>query len=101
MNCGYMSRFRGVINRLHTLKIKETDRLKVMNRVNKIRSYNHRLLIFDLDCKINHNVKIATYNEQNGNGICPPALKVPISKNEAVSQNHILILGRYEENLNF
>ena len=68
---------------LHTLKIKETDRLEALRiELTKLGgniSVTNDSLTLIPSSKINHNVKIATYNDHRmAMAFAPLALKVPI-----------------------
>nr|WP_309756258.1 3-phosphoshikimate 1-carboxyvinyltransferase [Flavobacterium sp.] len=80
---------------LHTLKIKETDRLEALRiELTKLGATisvtNDRLTLVASD-KINHNIKIATYNDHRmAMAFAPLALKVPIviENAEVVSKSY-------------
>ncbi len=68
---------------LHTLKIKETDRLEALRieltKLGANISVTNDSLTLEVSTSINHNVKIATYNDHRmAMAFAPLALKVPI-----------------------
>jgi 3-phosphoshikimate 1-carboxyvinyltransferase len=80
---------------LHTLKIKETDRLEALRieltKLGANISVTNDSLTLGLSDKINHNVKIATYNDHRmAMAFAPLALKVPIiiENAEVVSKSY-------------
>jgi 3-phosphoshikimate 1-carboxyvinyltransferase len=80
---------------LHTLKIKETDRLEALRieltKLGANISVTDHSLTLVAAAKINHNVKIATYNDHRmAMAFAPLALKVPIiiENAEVVSKSY-------------
>lgn len=80
---------------LHTLKIKETDRLEALRieltKLGANISVTHDSLTLAASHKINHNIKIATYNDHRmAMAFAPLALKVPIiiENAEVVSKSY-------------
>ena len=80
---------------LHTLKIKETDRLEALRieltKLGANISVTHDSLSLSASHKINHNIKIATYNDHRmAMAFAPLALKVPIviENAEVVSKSY-------------
>ncbi|WP_163400611.1 3-phosphoshikimate 1-carboxyvinyltransferase [Flavobacterium fluviatile] len=80
---------------LHTLKIKETDRLEALKteltKLGANISVTNDSLTLGLSDTINHNVKIATYNDHRmAMAFAPLALKVPIiiENAEVVSKSY-------------
>ena len=80
---------------LHTLKIKETDRLEALKieltKLGANISVTNDSLTLGLSDNINHNVKIATYNDHRmAMAFAPLALKVPIiiENAEVVSKSY-------------
>jgi 3-phosphoshikimate 1-carboxyvinyltransferase len=80
---------------LHTLKIKETDRLEALRieltKLGATISVTNDSLTLEASDKINPNVKIATYNDHRmAMAFAPLALKVPISieNAEVVSKSY-------------
>lgn len=80
---------------LHTLKIKETDRLEALRieltKLGANISVTNYSLTLGLSDTINHNVKIATYNDHRmAMAFAPLALKVPIiiENAEVVSKSY-------------
>ena len=80
---------------LHTLKIKETDRLEALRieltKLGANISVTHDSLSLAASHKINHNIKIATYNDHRmAMAFAPLALKVPIiiENAEVVSKSY-------------
>ena len=80
---------------LHTLKIKETDRLEALRieltKLGATISVTNDSLTLVASDKINHNIKIATYNDHRmAMAFAPLALKVPIviENAEVVSKSY-------------
>ncbi|MFV8358334.1 3-phosphoshikimate 1-carboxyvinyltransferase [Flavobacterium sp. XS1P32] len=80
---------------LHTLKIKETDRLEALRieltKLGATISVTNDSLTLVASNKINHNIKIATYNDHRmAMAFAPLALKVPIviENAEVVSKSY-------------
>jgi 3-phosphoshikimate 1-carboxyvinyltransferase len=80
---------------LHTLKIKETDRLEALRieltKLGASISVTNHSLTLDAATEINYNVKIATYNDHRmAMAFAPLALKVPIiiENAEVVSKSY-------------
>ena len=80
---------------LHTLKIKETDRLEALRieltKLGATMSVTNDSLTLVASDKINHNIKIATYNDHRmAMAFAPLALKVPIviENAEVVSKSY-------------
>jgi 3-phosphoshikimate 1-carboxyvinyltransferase len=80
---------------LHTLKIKETDRLEALRieltKLGASISVTNHSLTLVAATEINHNVKIATYNDHRmAMAFAPLALKVPIiiENAEVVSKSY-------------
>ncbi|WP_366185047.1 3-phosphoshikimate 1-carboxyvinyltransferase [Flavobacterium ovatum] len=80
---------------LHTLKIKETDRLEALRieltKLGANISVTNETLTLVASSEINHNVKIATYNDHRmAMAFAPLALKVPIiiENAEVVSKSY-------------
>lgn len=80
---------------LHTLKIKETDRLEALRveltKLGANITVTNDSLTLEASNKINHNVKIATYNDHRmAMAFAPLALKVPIiiENAEVVSKSY-------------
>lgn len=80
---------------LHTLKIKETDRLEALRieltKLGANISVTNETLTLVASSKINHNIKIATYNDHRmAMAFAPLALKVPIiiENAEVVSKSY-------------
>jgi 3-phosphoshikimate 1-carboxyvinyltransferase len=80
---------------LHTLKIKETDRLEALRieltKLGANITVTHDSLTLVASDEINHNIKIATYNDHRmAMAFAPLALKVPIiiENAEVVSKSY-------------
>lgn len=80
---------------LHTLKIKETDRLEALRieltKLGATIAVTNESLILMASNEINHNIKIATYNDHRmAMAFAPLALKVPIiiENAEVVSKSY-------------
>ncbi len=80
---------------LHTLKIKETDRLEALKaeleKLGAKVSITNDSLILEASSKINQNIKVATYNDHRmAMSFAPLALKVPIiiENAEVVSKSY-------------
>jgi 3-phosphoshikimate 1-carboxyvinyltransferase len=80
---------------LHTLKIKETDRLEALRieltKLGAIISVTNDSLTLETSKEINHNIVIATYNDHRmAMAFAPLALKVPIiiENAEVVSKSY-------------